>query len=68
MRKSIEVPLSTLIEVADIIVENELSHEIIAADESAETVTLEITYRREEREVIHQIEDFVEDNIEENES
>ena len=47
-----------------IIIEHELKHEIIAADESAETVTLTLTYDKNERDIVHQIEDLVEDHKE----
>ena len=64
MKKPIKIPLIVLPTIADIIVSNDLVHEIIAASEADETITLEITYNREERQCIHDIEDYVEDMIE----
>ena len=61
MQRAIKIPLTTLTEVADIIMEHEIPHEIVAADESTETITLELTYDRDERSIIHAIEDLIED-------
>ena len=64
MKKPIKIPLIVLPAIADIIVSNDLVHEIIAASEADESITLEITYQREERKLIHDIEDYIEDTIE----
>ena len=62
--KEFEMPVSALIEVADILIENELHHNIIATDEENESVTIEIEYEKEDRDAIHQIQDIIDDNEE----
>ena len=57
--KEFEMPVSALIEVADILIENELHHNIIATDEENESVTIEIEYEKEDRDAIHQIQDII---------
>lgn len=67
MQKTIEVPLAVLIEVSNIILDRDLTHEITATDETEETITLEVSYEKDERESIHEIEDLVEDYLDEEE-
>lgn len=68
MTKELEIPLAAFVQVADLIVENGLQHEITATDEDDELITITFTYSRDEREAIHEIEDLVEDAIEDEES
>ena len=60
-RKELEVPLGALIEVSDILIENGITNEITGTDEDEDTVTLEVSFTREERDIIHEVEDLISD-------
>ena len=60
-RKELEVPLGALIEVSDILIENGISNEITGTDEDEDTVTLEVSFTKEERDIIHEVEDLIND-------
>lgn len=69
--KQLEVPVGVLIEVADLLIENEITHQMVATDEDNGTITIEVEYDRDERDTIHEAEDLIDDyeeNEEENES
>ena len=65
VKKEIEVPVGILMEVADLLIENELSHEIIGTDAENKCLTLEIAYEKDERDTIHEIENLIDDYEEE---
>ena len=60
-RKELEVPLGALIEVSDILIENGITNEITGTDEDEDTVTLEVSFTKEERDIIHEVEDLISD-------
>ena len=60
-RKELEVPLGALIEVSDILIENGISNEITGTDEDEDTITLEVSFTKEERDIIHEVEDLIND-------
>ncbi|MEO6229661.1 MAG: hypothetical protein ABIP10_06005 [Ferruginibacter sp.] len=60
-RKELEVPLGALIEVSDILIENGISNEITGTDEDEDTVTLEVSFTKEERDIIHEVENLISD-------
>lgn len=67
-KKELNVPSNLIIEVADVLLENGISNDIIGTDEETDELILEVTYEKEQREAIHQIEDLIadyEDNSEE---
>ena len=61
VKDEIEVPLGILIEVADLLIKNEITHEITDTDAENGSITLEIEYEKEQRDTIHEIEDLIED-------
>jgi ribosomal protein S8 len=63
MSKEMEVPISAMIEVTDLLIENEISHSLVATDEDEDTITIELQYDKDEREIIHEIEDVIEDHM-----
>ena len=65
-KKELTIPAGVIAQVSDVIIENEITHTIIGADTHEDTVTLEVQFDKDEREVIHEIEDIVSD-YEENE-
>lgn len=70
MQKFIEnfdVPASVMLQVAGLICENQLTHAIIETDEDEKIITMEVEYKKEERAVIHQIEDLIADNSDDDE-
>jgi hypothetical protein len=60
--KELEVPVGAMIHVADLLIENEISHVLVGTDEDNDTVTIEVEYGTDEREAIHAIEDAIDDN------
>jgi hypothetical protein len=66
-KEQFDVPSSIMLEVCGLICEHELHHAIMEVDEDADTISLEIQYSKQDREVIHQIEDLIADNSEEEE-
>lgn len=60
--KELEVPVSAMIEVADLLIENEISHVLVDTDEDNDTVTIEVEYGTDDRETIHSIEDVIDDH------
>lgn len=60
--KELEVPVGAMIQVADLLIENEISHVLVATDEDNDTVTIEVEYSTNDRETIHAIEDVIDDN------
>lgn len=60
--KELEVPVGAMIQVADLLIENEISHVLVATDEDNDTVTIEVEYSTSDRETIHAIEDVIDDN------
>ena len=60
-RKELEVPLGALIEVSDILIENGITAEITGTNEDEDTLTLEVSFTKEERDIIHEVEDLISD-------
>ena len=60
--KELEVPVGAMIQVADLLIEHEISHVLVATDENNDTVTIEVEYGTGERDIIHEIEDAIDDN------
>ena len=63
-KEQFDVPSNIMVEVCGLICEHELHHTIMEVDEDADTISLEIEYSKQDREVIHQIEDLIADNSE----
>ena len=60
--KELEVPVGAMVQVADLLIENEISHVFVGTDEDNDTVTIEVEYGTDDRETIHAIEDVIDDN------
>ena len=54
-KKELTIPVGVIAQVADVIIENEITHTIIGADTHENTVTLEVQFDKDEREVIHEM-------------
>jgi len=67
VQKEMEIPVGILVEVADLLIEHEISHKITATDADNDCITLELEYEKEEREIIHEIQDLIDDYEEEDE-
>lgn len=65
--KEFHVPSAAMLEVCGLICEHDLHHTIMEVDEDADTITLELQYTKQGREVIHQIEDLIADNTDDEE-
>ena len=59
--KELEVPIEVIAEVAELLTENEISNSITGVDEDHEFVFIEVEYEKEDNQVIHDIEDVIED-------
>jgi hypothetical protein len=55
------VPIDAMVEVCGIVCEHNLTHVILEVDEAEDVITLELEYSKEEREIIHKIEDIIDD-------
>ena len=64
-KKELHVPTGAIIEVADVLLENEITNEIIGTNADEDAVILEVQYDKEQREVIHEVEDIISDFLEE---
>ena len=60
-KKELTIPAGVIPQVSDVIIENEITHQIIGADTDEDTITLEVQFSKDEREIIHEIEDIVSD-------
>jgi hypothetical protein len=60
-KKELTIPAGVIAQVSDVIIENEITHQIIGADTDEDTITLEVQFSKDEREIIHEIEDIVSD-------
>lgn len=60
-KQEITVPAGALIDVADILIEEDIYHRFTATDEDGDTITLEIEYEKEQRDAVHAIEDIISD-------
>jgi hypothetical protein len=67
VKKELDIPVGLLLEVADILIENEISHEITGTDAENDCITLEVAYEKEQRDTIHEIEDLIDDYEEDEE-
>ena len=61
LKASLAVPSSVIVDVASVLLEHDLQHQIVETDDEEDTITLELEYEREQRDVIHQIEDLIND-------
>lgn len=64
-RQQFDVPSIIMLEVCSLICEHELEHTIMEVDEDTDTIGLELQYSKQDREVIHRIEDLIADNMDE---
>jgi hypothetical protein len=55
----LSVPAGAIVEVADVLLENEIINQIVGSDADEDTVILEVQYEKEQREVIHEVEDII---------
>lgn len=63
-KRELNVPTSIIIEVADVLLENEITNDIIGTDAENDELVLEVEYEKKQREVIHQIEGMIADHEE----
>ncbi|SFW82286.1 hypothetical protein [Chitinophaga sancti] len=66
-REEFEIPSSAMLEVCSLICEHELSHQILSVDDDMDIINIQLHYSKQEREVIHQIEDLIADHGEDDE-
>ncbi len=64
-KKELNVPAGVIAQVADVIIKNGINHEITGAETGEDIVTLEVQFTKDEREIIHEIEDIISDYEEE---
>ncbi|TDW97148.1 hypothetical protein [Dinghuibacter silviterrae] len=59
--KELVVPTGALIDVTTVLLDSELTNEIVGCDEDDHTITLEVSYNKEERDAVVEIERILED-------
>lgn len=64
-RQVFDIPANIMLDVCSLICEHELEHNIMEVDEDEDTISLELQYSKQDRKVIHKIEDMIADNTEE---
>lgn len=67
IKKEIEVPLGALIEVAGVLIANNLDHTILDTDEEEETILLEVEYEKGEGHLFRELEAIISDYDEDDE-
>jgi hypothetical protein len=60
-KKELNVPTAVIVEVADLLLDNEITNDIIGTDPDNDELIIEVEYEKEQREIIHQIEDIIAD-------
>lgn len=64
-RQVFDIPANIMLDVCSLICEHELEHNIMEVDEDEDTISLELQYSKQDRKVIHKIEDMIADNSDE---
>lgn len=64
-RQVFDIPSNIMLYVCSLICEHELEHTIMEVDEDEDTISLELQYSKQDRKVIHKIEDMIADNSDE---
>ena len=59
--KELEVPIEVIAEVAELLTDNDITNTITGVDEDYEVLYMEVEYEKEDNQVIHDIEDVIED-------
>lgn len=60
-KKELNVPTAVIVEVADLLLDNEITNDIVGTDPDNDELIIEVEYEKEQREIIHQIEDVIAD-------
>ena len=63
-KKELSIPAAIITEVAEVLLENEIINDIIGADTETDEVLIEVQFEREQRDVIHHIENLISDHAE----
>ena len=64
-KKELHVPTGAIIDVVDVLLENEVTNEIIGTEPDEDAIILEVQYDKDQREIIHEVEDIISDFLEE---
>lgn len=67
VKRHIDVPAGIVLEALDLLMENEMVYTIDSVDKEEDVLTIEVQYLREERAMIHELEDLIADYEEEQE-
>lgn len=60
-KKELNVPVAAIIEVANVLLENEIINDIVGTEPYKDELIIEVQYDKEQREIIHQVEDIIAD-------
>jgi hypothetical protein len=60
-KKELNVPTAVIVEVADLLLDNEITNDIVGTDPDNDELIIEVEYEKEQRDIIHQIEDVIAD-------
>jgi hypothetical protein len=64
IRQELSIPTGAMLDVADILTEEEMHHEITGTDPDSDSLIIAIEYDADQREAFHAIEDAIEDFLE----
>lgn len=64
-KNELHVPTGAIIQVAKVLLENEITNEIIGTDADEDTIILEVQYEKEQRKAIHEVENIISDFLDE---
>ena len=61
LTKELEVPLGALIEVTDLLLDHDIHAEIAGTDDEEDSIIIDVSYTKEQRDIIHQVESVITD-------
>lgn len=64
-KKELHVPVGIMLDVADLLLENEIANDIVGTDADEETIIIEVQFEKEQRDIIHEVEDTIADFLQE---
>lgn len=60
-KQELSVPVGAIMEIADILVEEDMGHQITGTDPDNDSLILEMEYSSDQRDALHAIEDAIDD-------
>lgn len=64
-KKELHVPVGAILDVADVLIENDIINDIVGTDDKEDTIIIEVEYEKDQRKIIHKMEGIISDYLEE---